>query len=147
MPSYYLALLPALALALVGCASSTIKPIYTGRDLISIAEIDYFSEKCSRQGRMALETAAYGKRIVSEVMQNYQVDMREFEQNKAHINSFNAGNQELCNQVSLMILNIKGKDDAKKSSDSASQAMPQIPFMPTNTRCNTAFGQTFCTSY
>jgi hypothetical protein len=143
MSSFYLALLPVVAAALVGCASTPApKPYLSSADLLNVAEMDYFSEQCSRHGKMALETAALGKTLVSWAMQRYTIDMYKFGQFKTNLASENMRIDQRCNEVSLQILTIKGKQDAVKSTNASAPS-----FMPRTTNCSTYFGQTHCTSY
>ena len=145
MSSFYAACLLLVTSALVGCASVSVpKPALVGDKLKRVAEIDFFSEQCSRNGLMVLETAAYGKRLVAMAFEAHQVDMEAFNHKKAYIGSFNPGSQELCNALSLHILAYKSKLDEVKSTATTTNSQP---YTPRFTNCSTNFGQTFCTSY
>jgi hypothetical protein len=138
-------LLPIVAAALVGCSSiPRVKPHLSADTNHAVALLEYFHKACAQKGLMPLETAAYGSFLLNSYMQNYQVDMEEFARNKRVARGYEV-NQENCNTMSMLILAVKPKEDARQSSSSGS--ISETPYMPRTTTCNTYFGQTHCTSY
>ena len=145
MTSFYSVLLPIVAAALVGCSSTPrVKPHLSANTNRAFAVLEHYYKACGQKGLMSLETAAYGSYLLNSYMQNYQVDMEEFARNRRVVRGYRV-DQENCNTMSLQILAVKAKEDARQSSSSGS--ISETPYMPRTTTCNTYFGQTYCTSY
>ena len=128
-------LLPIVAAALVGCSSTPrVKPHLSADTNHAVALLEYFHKACGQKGLMLLETAAYGGFLLKSYMQKYQVDMEEFARNKRVARGHEV-NQENCNTMSMWILAVKAKEDAKKRASSG--AISATPYMPRTTTCNT----------
>ena len=138
-------LLPIVAAVLVGCSSTPrAKPHFSAVTSNNVALLEYFHEACGQKGLMPLETAAYGSLLLKLHMQNYQIDMEEFDRNRTAARGHEV-NQKNCNTASMWILSAKAEIEALQSSSSGS--ISETPYMPRTTTCNTYFGQTHCRSY
>lgn len=139
MSSFYLALLPVVAAALVGCAS--MKQELTSEGYKNISEMRAITHMCGVAGLMSPETAALGQDFAQRAFNNHQVDAARLAQDTQRVasNRRNA-TSENCNEWSMMILGVKNRAEARSGSSTQ-------PYMPRSTTCNTAFGQTHCTSY
>jgi len=139
MRSFYFVFVTFVVATLTGCAST--KQELTSEGYGQIAQMYAISHVCGVSGRMSPEIAALGKDYAWKLSQRFLVDVPRLDKVIQQI-SFTKGwtTQEKCNEMAILIQGIKSKE-------APAQAMPQIPFMPRTTTCNTYFGTTYCNSY